>query len=198
MVLYSTKQLYTHVHISTYIFADVSKWSAFAHATASFTTGFHKGSGAKEKNTLQRSLNIIFFLLHLKHMKGPADRQLQLHVPKQPEHNRLKLHHSWVVLIPFALPQVSGFHKLTNLQPGIQYPPHLPIEYYWATLPWSEMATWLITWTQSLLHYTEQSKWLAISIKVRAGCQHLHFLPGFLDGSLFILECKAQSLRDPF
>lgn len=107
--------------------------------------GFHKGSGAREKNTLHRSLNVIFFLLHLKHMKGPADRQLQLHGPKQPENNRLKLHHSWVVLIPFALPQVSGFHKLTNLQPGIQYPPHLPMECYWATLPWSEMATWLIT-----------------------------------------------------
>lgn len=42
---------------------------ARAHATAIFSTCFLQRFGCQTKNTLQRSLNIIFFLLHLKYMK---------------------------------------------------------------------------------------------------------------------------------
>jgi len=87
---------------------------------------FSQRFGSQRKNTLQRSLNIIFSLLHLKYMKGPTDSHPQLCGPKQSGYNHPKLQHSWVVLVALLLPRVSGFHKLTNLQPGIPYPPICP------------------------------------------------------------------------
>lgn len=95
---------------------------------------FHKGLAALENtHGKEHHLNIMLVLLHHKYMKGPA-------APSWPKAAQTEPPKAAPFLDDSFCSSMSFWLSPADKQLGIWEPPHLPTRYYWATLPWSEMA----------------------------------------------------------